>query len=536
MKKLINVLAGCLLLTTTIAPISYLSKNSQNLMTSFKQEAEGNNQELEEDQPTAEAEENIPEIGEDQPKTEDNKPEEIPSDNPIVETVKAEYNLTECTKIGYTVYQNNEVVIEKFKPETTKVPDVLPENITSLKDAFKELTSSTVSGIEKWNTSKIKDMTSIFDTARAFNQDISNWDISNVETMDFMFTRAEAFNQDISNWNTKNVKSMRGLFKETKQFNQNLNNWKTSNVTDMSSIFESSEAFNNKISNWDTSSVLYMSNMFQKTKVFDSQIGSWNTKKVIKMDNMFEKAEMFNQDISNWNTSDVTIMNSMFQETKQFNQNISNWDTSKVVNMNYMFASSEKFNQDISNWDTSNVSDMVGMFKNAKQFFQNLSKWNIAEIKDPKQKAWEFSDGSKLTAEQLPRWDKRLDSVLAKDSNFKTAKNIKYQKLDFNEYEVFGTFDWELKSEKLKSVKVNKNLIKVENNTAKFQFVPTTKEQKFEITATYQKNGTTEDATLIINLKAKKSITPIIIASSVAVVGVVFGVSLLAFIKRKSKK
>ena len=87
------------------------------------------------------------------------------------------------------------------------------------------------------DTSKIKDMSSLFDSLDKFNGDISNWDVSNVTDMSFMFSECKSFNQDISSWNVSNVNNMSYMFYGCKSFNQPLNNWDVSNVRHNLEIF-----------------------------------------------------------------------------------------------------------------------------------------------------------------------------------------------------------------------------------------------------------------------------------------------------------
>ena len=98
--------------------------------------------------------------------------------------------------------------------------------------------------IGTWDTSRVTDMSRLFEKHRYFNEDISNWDTSNVTDMRGMFIGALAFNQPINThtvtrddgttytaWDTSNVTNMQSMFKGTLVFNQDISNWNTSNVT-----------------------------------------------------------------------------------------------------------------------------------------------------------------------------------------------------------------------------------------------------------------------------------------------------------------
>ena len=55
------------------------------------------------------------------------------------------------------------------------------------------------------DTSKIKDMSNLFENNINFNGDISKWDVSKVTNTEFMFYNCELFNCDISKWDVANV-------------------------------------------------------------------------------------------------------------------------------------------------------------------------------------------------------------------------------------------------------------------------------------------------------------------------------------------
>ncbi|QJG66537.1 BspA family leucine-rich repeat surface protein [Mycoplasma phocoeninasale] len=101
--------------------------------------------------------------------------------------VPATYDGTICTKIGYFKNENGQYQIEKFDKNVTAVPNDLPIQITSLKDAFKDCEN--------------------------FNQDLSSWNVERVADMSSMFENAKKFNQNLLNWNVENVKEYKNFYK-----------------------------------------------------------------------------------------------------------------------------------------------------------------------------------------------------------------------------------------------------------------------------------------------------------------------------------
>ncbi|WP_308506911.1 BspA family leucine-rich repeat surface protein [Mycoplasma mycoides] len=161
------------------------------------------------------------------------------------------FDQTECLEIGYFTNDKDKIQIEQFKSTTKKVPSVLPKEITSLAQAFKDNQNESIDGIQYWDTSNVTDMYSMFFNASSFNQDISNWNTSNVTDMGEMFCFAESFNQPIGKWETSKVKNMRYMFCWAYKFNQPISNWNVLNVTNMDSMFYYAEKFNQDLSNWN---------------------------------------------------------------------------------------------------------------------------------------------------------------------------------------------------------------------------------------------------------------------------------------------
>jgi surface protein len=182
--------------------------------------------------------------------------------------------------------------------------------------------------------------------------------------------------QKVATWgNTTKVTSTSSAFRDV-QTQFTVPDYLPANFTNLDSMFIGSTSFN------------------------DSNVTKWDTSNVTSMTNMFNTARSFNQNIGSWNVANVTNMSWMFAGAISFNQDISAWQTVKVTDMYDMFIRASAFNQNIGRWDTSKVTRMDSMFSNATVFSQDLSSWNVNSL--PTHPS--FSDGSRLTAAQLPKF------------------------------------------------------------------------------------------------------------------------------------
>ena len=119
--------------------------------------------------------------------------------------------------------------------------------------------TGTYGHISAWCTSKVTDMSNLFENQQSFNDDISDWNVGAVTDMMDMFADAVAFNQDVGKWNVSAVTDMSVMFNEAKAFNQDIGDWDVAAVTNMHGLFKGASVFNQDLSKWCTTCLLYTS-------------------------------------------------------------------------------------------------------------------------------------------------------------------------------------------------------------------------------------------------------------------------------------
>ena len=244
-------------------------------------------------------------------------------------------------------------------------------------------------------------MSQMFYSAGAFNQNIGTWDVTKVTNMSAMFYGSSFNNSgssDINNWRPISCSNFSSMFQQS-SFNQSIANWplsasnidmgamfrgsgynsnigalNVSNVTSFATIFQQS-SFNNSgstsINNWqiNTGSNVSFFQMFYQCP-FNQPIGSWNVSKVTNMFSMFENNSAFNQSLENWTPVSCSNFSRMFYRSAAFNGSVLNWTlpTSTGFTMDLMFSGinttdSCKLNQNLSNWNVTKATNMSGMFR-----------------------------------------------------------------------------------------------------------------------------------------------------------------------------
>ena len=247
----------------------------------------------------------------------------------------------------------------------------------SMENAFSGASNMVYNAGDAPDLSGVTDMSNMFDSAAAFDGDLSSWDVSSVTDMNSMFSGASSFNQPLNDWNVSSVTDMSGMFFFASTFDGDISGWNVSSVTDMSNMFRSASDFNQPLNDWNVSSVTDMSGMFFRASFFDQPLNDWNVSSVTDMHNMFDVARSFNQPLNDWDVSSVASMSNMFHIASDFNQPLNSWNVFSVIDMNGMFHFASSFNQPLNDWDVSSVTSMTDMFSFATSFDQNLGNWYV---------------------------------------------------------------------------------------------------------------------------------------------------------------
>ncbi|MDR0794008.1 MAG: DUF285 domain-containing protein [Chitinophagaceae bacterium] len=206
---------------------------------------------------------------------------------------------------------------------------------TTMNKAFYGAAQMTVAATDIPKLTSLTDMSYMFAGCNSLTAvpGMEKWDVSRVTNLSGMFFNASNFNSSLAGWNVSNVTNMSNMFYGALAFNQPIDAWgvKTNRVMDISYMFYGARTFNQPLAGWDVGSVKNMSNMFAGALAFDQPLNSWNVSNVTNMFAMFYGALAFNQPLNNWNTSKVNDMSSMFYGAAKFNRSLGNWNLNNIV-------------------------------------------------------------------------------------------------------------------------------------------------------------------------------------------------------------
>ena len=308
---------------------------------------------------------------------------------------------------------------------------------TSMVGMFSECVVKNNMNLSALNTSKVKNMSNMFDNAHIPSVSLSGLDCSEVTDMEAMFMNARISqidltglrtskltnmgsmfegcqikdNLDLSGFNTEKVTSMSSLFKNCTATDICLTSFKTSNVTDMSSMFEGCQIKDNlDLSGFNTEKVSSMSSLFENCTATGICLASFKTSNVTNMSSMFSGcSKLTSLDLRTFNTENVQSNYSMFKDCSSltsltlgnfyvgFSTNLSamfqgcsaltsvdlsKFNTANVIDMQYMFDGCKSLaSLDVSMFDTGNVLNMCNMFSGCSSLtkldLMNFSTSNV---------------------------------------------------------------------------------------------------------------------------------------------------------------
>ncbi len=188
-------------------------------------------------------------------------------------------------------------VVEEFVSPWTPVPQEIVDEVRTTRQfrgyRWTAFIPSDFGPVEEWDTSRITNMSELFEGHTMFDVDISRWDTSNVRNMHRMFDGCLMFNGEISRWNTSNVRNMDQMFLRAMKFNQDISGWDVGQVTSMYGMFASAWDFNQPIGRWNVSNVTNMSTMFMGSNAFNQPLDMWVVSGETNTNLMFYDAEHF---------------------------------------------------------------------------------------------------------------------------------------------------------------------------------------------------------------------------------------------------
>ena len=178
------------------------------------------------------------------------------------------------TSFYYLFYNCQSSTIDISKLDTS--------NVTNISYMFSNCSNLTSLDVSNLNTNNITEMYYVFSICPSLTEIIGldKWNTSNVTAMDSVFYNCNVSSLDLSSWDVSNVQVLGSMFSECRNLSYlNLDGWDTSNATNMGYMFA------------------YM----QTPYLTSLDLSHFNTKKVTNMYGMFNWCNMLQElDIRNF--------------------------------------------------------------------------------------------------------------------------------------------------------------------------------------------------------------------------------------------
>ncbi|MBZ7977772.1 BspA family leucine-rich repeat surface protein [Campylobacter sp. RM12654] len=242
------------------------------------------------------------------------------------------YNRFNSTRLFFkNIKRKNSNNQKQYKPKNKKqlekilyddsvyLGDIDTSLITDMSYLFLGIFRDDFSGIEKWDTSNVVNMDSVFYNCMFFNKKLE-WNTSKVTNMNNMFEGCINFNQAIE-FDMTNVKHMNNMFKDC--INLHPKNLKS---------FSKDEIIEN---------FYYLAKLpkfIAKNKWIDMKNGKFKPKNKAELRALVYTDDIKLDKIDTSLITDMSYLFTIFDSKRTDFSGINTWDTSKVANMNNMFA------------------------------------------------------------------------------------------------------------------------------------------------------------------------------------------------------
>ena len=198
-----------------------------------------------------------------------------------------------CTYINDEPITRMTGMFSESKATTIDVSKFNTKNVTLMNGMFLSTSATEIKGLDKLDTSNVKEMLYMFSGSQATSLDLSNFDTSNVYDMQWMFQSSSATTIDVSSFDTRKLGNMEYMFNGSKVTEIiGLENFNTSKVENMYGTFANLKIEELDLSSFDTNKVTNMSWMFincpNLKRIFASD--KFITTNVSNSENMFKNS------------------------------------------------------------------------------------------------------------------------------------------------------------------------------------------------------------------------------------------------------
>lgn len=294
------------------------------------------------------------------------------------------FALTNLTTIDLKGFNNGNVKFADFmfacNPSLKTIKNLLFIGTGSLESAAEMfaitgINNTAIKEVEKWNTSNLIDVESIF--AYLFNVkniNLTNWDTDKIKNAESMFEGSRLDNITLKDFNS--LENANSMFKDANiGLIIGLENLKLKNLEFVKSMFSGFSGQSTiNLTNLNTSKIKSAEEMFRDVEL--------NKLVLRRFDNLEDAKAMFkNANISDFDLVNITLKNlinaeSMFEEFKGIQDiDLSTFNTSKLISTFRMFKNAKIKNYILSGLASKNLTNMSEMFTGSLAEFINLDKW-----------------------------------------------------------------------------------------------------------------------------------------------------------------